>query len=302
MAIYAIGDVQGCYTQLQQLLEKIEFKPDRDKLWFAGDIVNRGPESLQTLRFIKSLGDNAITVLGNHDLHLLAIANGRGKQGKKDTIQAIIDAPDSDQLLEWLLHRPLMHYQKKNHVCMVHAGIHPQWSLETALSCAREVETVLQGSKSHEFFQHMYGDKPAKWSDELKGWDRLRFITNCFTRMRYIDEKHKLRLKEKGAPGNQSSGVIPWFEIESKTADLNIIFGHWSTLKDPVLQHLYPLDTGCLWGGKLTALKVNSKMKKHISIKCPKVQPIDTRHGVKDSRRRKLQKFFKQLLSDKSQS
>ncbi len=299
MAIYAIGDVQGCYTQLKQLLDKLEFKSDKDQLWFAGDIVNRGPDSLETLRFIKSLGDNAITVLGNHDLHLLAVANGRRKQGKKDTIQSIIDAPDSDQLLDWLLHRPLMHYQKKNHVCLVHAGVHPQWSLEKALSCAQEVETILQGPKSHEFFHHMYGDKPAKWSDNLDGWDRLRFITNAFTRMRYIDTKQKLRLKGKGAPGKQPKGIIPWYEFESKTADLNIIFGHWSTLKDPKLEHLYPLDTGCLWGGKLTALKVNSKMSKHISIKCPKSQPIDTRHGVKISKKQKLQNLFKNFFADK---
>lgn len=299
MAIYAIGDVQGCYTQLKQLLDKLEFKSDKDQLWFAGDIVNRGPDSLETLRFIKSLGDNAITVLGNHDLHLLAVANGRRKQGKKDTIQSIIDAPDSDQLLDWLLHRPLMHYQKKNHVCLVHAGVHPQWSLEKALSCAQEVETILQGPKSHEFFHHMYGDKPAKWSDNLDGWDRLRFITNAFTRMRYIDTKQKLRLKGKGAPGKQPKGIIPWYEFESKTADLNIIFGHWSTLKDPKLEHLYPLDTGCLWGGKLTALKVNSKMSKHISIKCPKSQPIDTRHGIKISKKQKLQNLFKNFFADK---
>ncbi len=299
MAIYAIGDVQGCYTQLKQLLDKLEFKSDKDQLWFAGDIVNRGPDSLETLRFIKSLGDNAITVLGNHDLHLLAVANGRRKQGKKDTIQSIIDAPDSDQLLDWLLHRPLMHYQKKNHVCLVHAGVHPQWSLEKALSCAQEVETILQGPKSHEFFHHMYGDKPAKWSDNLDGWDRLRFITNAFTRMRYIDTKQKLRLKGKGAPGKQPKGIIPWYEFESKTADLNIIFGHWSTLKDPKLEHLYPLDTGCLWGGKLTALKVNSKMSKHISIKCPKSQPIDTRHGVKISKKQKLQNLFKNFFAGK---
>lgn len=299
MAIYAIGDVQGCYTQLKQLLDKLEFKSDKDQLWFAGDIVNRGPDSLETLRFIKSLGDNAITVLGNHDLHLLAVANGRRKQGKKDTIQSIIDAPDSDQLLDWLLHRPLMHYQKKNHVCLVHAGVHPQWSLEKALSCAQEVETILQGPKSHEFFHHMYGDKPAKWSDNLDGWDRLRFITNAFTRMRYIDTKQKLRLKGKGAPGKQPKGIIPWYEFESKTADLNIIFGHWSTLKDPKLEHLYPLDTGCLWGGKLTALKVNSKMSKHISIKCPKSQPIDTRHGIKISKKQKLQNLFKNFFAGK---
>jgi len=292
MATYAIGDVQGCYTQLKELLQKIEYKSDKDKLWFAGDIVNRGPDSLKTIRFIKSLEDNAITVLGNHDLHLLAIANGRRKQSKKDTLKKILEAKDSDNLLDWLIHRPLMHYQKKNHVCMVHAGIHPDWSLKQALSCAKEIEDILQGPKSHEFFQHMYGDKPAKWSENLHGWDRLRFITNCFTRMRYIDESFKLRMKEKGAPGKQRRGIHPWFEYQSKDSDLNIIFGHWSTLVDPHLEHLYPLDTGCLWGGELTALKVNQKMIKRVSVKCPKSQVPDNTHGIKAKKIKKLLNYF----------
>ena len=299
MATYAIGDIQGCYSELQKLLKKIKFNSDKDKLWFAGDIINRGPDSLKTLRFIKSLDENAITVLGNHDLHTLAIANGRGKQGKKDTIQPILDAKDSDVLLDWLIHRPLMHYKEKHHVCMVHAGIHPKWSLQQALSCAREVESVLQGPKSHEFFHHMYGDKPAKWSEQLDGWDRLRFITNTFTRMRYVDSKLKLCLKEKGAPGNQQAGILPWFEHERESADLKIIFGHWSTLKDPGITGLYPLDTGCLWGGKLTTLKVNSKMSSLKSIKCPKSQQIDTTHGIKLSRHKKLQKLINRLISGK---
>jgi len=272
MSIYAIGDVQGCYEQLKALLLKLDFKSDKDQLWFAGDIVNRGPDSLKTIRFIKSLEDNAITVLGNHDLHLLAVANGRRKQGKKDTIQDILDAKDSQQLIDWLIQQPLMHYQEKNNVCMVHAGIFPGWSTQQALTNAAEVETMLQSSKAHEFFHHMYGDKPAKWSENLAGWDRLRFITNCFTRMRYINEDNKLCLKDKGAPDNKKKGIYPWFEFDSKDKGLNIVFGHWSTLSDPRLQHLYPLDTGCLWGGKLTALKINHKLRKRISVKCPKAQ------------------------------
>ena len=274
MATYAIGDIQGCYQQLKELLIKIGFKSDKDKLWFAGDIVNRGPDSLKTIRFIKSLEDNAVTVLGNHDLHLLAIANGRKKQSKKDTIKPILDAKDSDKLLDWLLHRPLMHYNETYNVCMVHAGIHPSWSTKQALKYAAEVESVLQGHKSHEFFHHMYGDKPGKWSKNLEGWDRLRFITNTFTRMRYVNDDLRLCLKDKGAPGKQADGIIPWFEPERKDSDLNIVFGHWSTLKDPKIDHLYPLDTGCLWGGKLTALKINNKMKKTISVKCPKTLSI----------------------------
>lgn len=301
MAIYAIGDVQGCYDQLKALLGKLEFKSDKDKLWFAGDIINRGPDSLKTIRFIKSLEDNAITVLGNHDLHLLAIANGQGKANRKDTIDDILNAKDSVELLDWLRHRPLMHYNKKYHVSMVHAGIHPEWTLGKALSYAHEVETILQGQNFHAFFKHMYGDKPAKWSKELEGWDRLRFITNVFTRMRYLDKKSKLKLKEKSNPSKRTRNIHPWFEAKCKTADLNIIFGHWSTLKDPNIQHLHPLDTGCLWGGKLTALKVSHKMKKKVSIKCPKLQTIDNQQSFKTSQQKKLKNLFKRFFSGKPQ-
>ena len=282
MAIYAIGDIQGCFQQLQLLLKKLKFNPDKDKLWFAGDIVNRGPHSLQTIRFIQSLGDTAITVLGNHDLHLLAVANGRGKQGRKDTIKDIIEAPDRDKLLDWLIHRPLMHYDKKLDVCMVHAGIYPPWSIKKALGYASEVEATLQSTKSHEFFHHMYGDKPPKWSKNLKGWDRLRFITNVFTRMRYCDYKGNLSLRDKGSPGTQPPGVLPWFHIlDRKASASRIIFGHWSTLSNPEVENLYPLDTGCLWGGKLTAIKVNKKMRKIISVDCPESQPVIYDHGFR---------------------
>lgn len=268
MATYAIGDIQGCYRQLKELLKKLNYKSDKDQLWFAGDIVNRGPYSLKTIRFIKSLEQNAITVLGNHDLHLLAVAHKHGKCGKQDTIEEILYAKDSDAILDWLLHRPLLHYQKKNHVCMVHAGLHPDWSLKQALKLATEVENVLRGPKPENFFQNMYGDKPSKWSSELTDWDRLRFVTNCFTRMRYIDNNFELCLNEKGAPGNQPKYIHPWYEFSGKTDGLNIVFGHWSTLKDPKLEHLHPLDTGCLWGGQLTALKINKKLNARTKIEC----------------------------------
>lgn len=283
MAIYAIGDVQGCYQQLQQLLDKLDFSTDRDKLWFAGDIVNRGPDSLQTLRFIRSLGDHAVTVLGNHDLHLLAVANGRGKQGKKDTIKDILEAPDRNELLDWLCHRPLMHYDRKLDICMVHAGIYPHWTISQALDHASEVEAMLQSTKSHEFFHHMYGDKPPIWSDHLKGWDRLRVITNIFTRMRYCKLDGHLTLKDKGAPGTQPSDTIPWFQHpERKNRDTAMIFGHWSTLTDPGIENLYPLDTGCLWGGQLTALRIDDRDKREFTrFQCPESQPIDYKHGFK---------------------
>ncbi|MDH5734904.1 MAG: symmetrical bis(5'-nucleosyl)-tetraphosphatase [Gammaproteobacteria bacterium] len=283
MTIYAIGDVQGCFQQLQQLLDKLGFDSNNDNLWFAGDIINRGPDSLATLRFIKSLGDSAITVLGNHDLHLLAVANGRRKQGKKDTIKDILSAPDREELLDWLLHRPLIHYDHKLDICLVHAGIYPHWSIEQSLNYASEVENILRGKKHHEYFHHMYGDKPPKWSEHLKGWDRLRFITNVFTRMRYCMDDGHLDLKDKSSPGSQQSDVIPWFDHpERKTENTSIIFGHWSTLTDPGKERLYPLDTGCLWGGKLTALKIDQQnTRQRISIECPQVKPIDYDHGFK---------------------
>jgi len=293
MAIYAIGDVQGCYQELQALLEKLQFSADQDTLWFAGDIVNRGPDSLQTIRFIKSLGADAITVLGNHDLHLLALANGRGKQGRKDTIRDILEAPDREELLDWLLHRPLMHYDKKHNVCMVHAGIYPSWTVEDALRYASEVEAILQSDKSHEFFHHMYGDKPPKWSKKLSGWDRLRFITNVFTRMRYCDEKGRLTLREKGAPEKQPPGIIPWYQVaKRKTTDTRVIFGHWSTLKNPHVKNLYPLDTGCLWGGELTAIRVNSQMTELVQVPCKQAQPIDPTHGLRPKRKRRFEKIL----------
>lgn len=295
MSIYAIGDVQGCFEELQKLLDKIKFDPAEDSLWFAGDIINRGPQSLQTLRFIKKLGDNAITVLGNHDLHLLAIANGRGQQGRKDTLKNILKADDRDELLDWLLHRPLMHYHEELDIALTHAGIYPLWSIEEALGYASELEAVLQGRKSHEFFQHMYGDKPRGWSNQLKGWSRIRFITNAFTRMRYCDADGHLLLRDKGKPGNQPEGVMPWFQHPAHAGKkTRFIFGHWSTLPNPNIENLYPIDTGCLWGGMLTALKITKKLKKIKQVECPQAQPIDTTHGKKPSRHRQRKRSKRQ--------
>jgi len=274
MTTYAIGDVQGCYHQLKELLTKLDFKSDKDKLWFAGDIVNRGPDSLKTIRFIHSLEDNAVTVLGNHDLHLLALAHGFGRQSNIDTLQPILHASDSDSLLNWLTQQPLVHYQQKHHVCLVHAGIYPPWTLSDILNYNTEMQKILQSNQAADFFENMYGDKPAKWANDLIGWDRLRFITNCFTRMRYINDDLKLELKEKGAPEKQNTDIHPWFEFERVEKELNIIFGHWSTLNNPHRKNLYPLDTGCLWGGDLTALKINKKLKKFVRIKCPKTQSV----------------------------
>ena len=276
MATYAIGDIQGCHDQLTQLLKKINFKHHRDRLWFTGDLVNRGPSSLKTLRMIKSLGSNAIVVLGNHDLHLLATAYDHLKPGKKDTLDDILSAPDREELLTWLRSLPLIHVDSDLSLSMVHAGLHPEWSIDQAQALSREVESVLRSDKHVKFYKHMYGDKPRSWSAELKGWPRLRFITNVLTRVRYCDDTGKVRLNVKGAPGTQSKGLYPWFEIKSRRSrNERIIFGHWSTLallENYEYPNVYPLDTGCLWGGKLTALRIDQEPFIRTSIDCPESQ------------------------------
>ena len=273
MATYAIGDLQGCFQELITLLDEINFDEKKDRLWFTGDIVNRGPESLAALRFVKQL--NAITVLGNHDLHLLAIAAGKAKPHKEDTLDAILNAPDKADLLDWLLHLPLLHQDPELGYTLVHAGLPPQWDLTDAFNYAKEIEDVVRGHHAENFFSNMYGDQPDKWSDELQSWDRLRFITNCFTRIRYCDPEGRLTLEEKGPPGTQAKPFIPWFNVVNrKSSSQKIIFGHWATLRlvngqDFENINVYPLDTGCLWGGKLTALRLEDE--KYFSV--PSQQP-----------------------------
>lgn len=268
MAVYVIGDIQGCFESLQRLLKKIEFDPSRDKVWFTGDLVNRGPKSLEVLRFIKSLDNSATTVLGNHDLHLLATSQKIGKPKNKDTLQEILDAPDKIELLEWLRHQPLFHYE--DNFGLFHAGLPPQWDLKMTKALASEAEEVLRGNKFDGFLKQMYGNMPDKWSNSLKGWDRIRFIVNCFTRLRYCDAKGRLALEEKGPPGSQSGAFTPWFQVPTrKTINTTLIFGHWSTLGFMDDYNCFGIDTGCLWGGGLTALRISGKTKK-ISINCPK--------------------------------
>jgi len=271
MAVYAIGDVQGCYDALQKLLESIAFDPGRDRLWFAGDLVNRGPDSLATLRFVKGLGKAAVTVLGNHDLHLLALSQGNLKHKADDlTLEPILRATDRDELLTWLRQRPLMHYDRKIDYAIIHAGLPPQWDVETALERAREVEIVLRGEDYRYFCTHMYGNEPSCWSERLRGMDRLRFITNCFTRLRYCTLNGDLALREKGPPGSQRIGCLPWFEVSDRASDsARVLFGHWSTLGFHQARNTWALDSGCLWGGKLTALKLKkTKPVKVIQVRC----------------------------------
>jgi bis(5'-nucleosyl)-tetraphosphatase (symmetrical) len=271
MATYVIGDVQGCYDALRRLLDRIGFDPSEDKLWFVGDLVNRGPDSLAVLRFIKSLGDQNVVVLGNHDLHLLARAEGETRNAKKDSLDDILTAPDRDEVLTWLRYRPLMHHDQDRGFTMVHAGLPPQWDLHLALACARELEAVLRGPAYRDFLAGMYGDEPAIWSTDLAGMERLRFITNCLTRMRFCDPSGRLDLSAKGRPGTQPAGTLPWFRIPWRaTRAERIVFGHWSTLKWLAEDNVWSLDTGCLWGGHLTAIRIRRKKEiKRFEVECP---------------------------------
>jgi bis(5'-nucleosyl)-tetraphosphatase (symmetrical) len=257
VAIYAIGDLQGCYEELCRLLDKIMFDPNQDQLWFCGDLVNRGPDSLKTLHFVKSLGNSAVTVLGNHDLHLLALHHGVNKVRDTGSLQEILDSPDRDELMHWLQQQPLLHYDKMHRALMVHAGIHPDWGLSKSKKLAREVETEIQGEGAVKFFRGMYGNDPNVWSDDLKGNKRLRCITNILTRMRYFDRAGKFDFKANGNPRqNLRRGFTPWY---AKTARLKpsvrILFGHWSTLPVGCYGRSFALDGGCVWGGHLVALR-----------------------------------------------
>jgi bis(5'-nucleosyl)-tetraphosphatase (symmetrical) len=266
MSIYAIGDIQGCYDDLLRLLRKINFDKKTDQLWFVGDLVNRGPKSLETLRFIKSLGDAAVTVLGNHDLHLLAVAYKASPVRAKDTIKPILEAKDKKELLDWLRHRPLFHYS--DDFCMLHAGLPPQWDFATTKKMAAKIEAELRGSHYLKFFKSMYGNEPDIWSDKLKGVEQLRFAVNCFTRMRFCDAQGRLDFKYSGELGSQPKHLKPWFDLPNrKNSHLKIIFGHWSAIGYHHSQNTHVIDSGCLWGGQLTALKLGRKMER-FSVGC----------------------------------
>ena len=261
MADYAVGDLQGCLEPLKCLLEHVSFDPARDRLWLVGDLVNRGPQSLQTLRYLHGIKDSVICVLGNHDLHLLAASRKIDRLKKGDTLHEILEAPDRDVLLGWVRQQKLMHYDAERNVAMVHAGIPPQWSLKKALKYAGEVENALRDDALIEpFLNGMYGNEPAKWSGDLRGVTRLRVITNYFTSMRFCNRDGKLDLKGKEGIETAPPGYAPWFSHKQrKTKSLKIVFGHWAALEGRCDEPgVFALDSGCVWGGKLTMLDLDT--------------------------------------------
>lgn len=258
MSLYAIGDVQGCHAELCQLLELIGFSPRSDRLWLVGDLVNRGPGSLAVLREVKALGAAAVTVLGNHDFHLLTVAAGHARAHKRDTIAPILEAPDRDELLAWVRSWPLVVVEGDR--LLVHAGLLPSWTPATALMLSREVQAALAAPGHDAFLRSLYGDTPARWRDDLEGHDRLRVVVNACTRLRFCTADGTMDFGEKRGPEHAPAGFRPWFEHEARaSATATVVCGHWSTRELMLAPHLLMLDSGCLWGGTLTAIRLEDR-------------------------------------------
>lgn len=259
MATYVIGDVHGCFVQLQQLLEVINFNLEDDNLWFAGDLINGGPQPVETLRFIKSLGDKQVCVLGNHDLVLLGVSSGELIAPKDRDIgfEPVLESPDCEELIEWLRMRPLIHFDPKFNVLLVHAGVLPQWSLAQIIEYAHEVESILRSPQANELYRVMYGNLPDVWHESLSDWNRIRFLINCFTRMRFCSTTGQLDLSTKGTQG--PTGFAPWFTYPTARGNNpKILFGHWAALLGKTdVDNAIALDTGCVWGYNLTALRLD---------------------------------------------
>ena len=253
MATYAIGDVQGCFDELQALLGRVGFNRVHDRLWFVGDLVNRGPKSLEVLRFVRELGDRAIVVLGNHDLHLITQHEGFEKKRKDDTFVDVLGAPDAKELVAWLRARPLMHAEGS--WAMVHGGLLPQWSIQLSRALAKEVEAALRAPNYRDFLANMYGSQPDRWAEALAGWDRLRVIVNAMTRMRFCTPEGKMEFHTNGV--EPPAGYMAWYE--ARRDDASILFGHWSALGLKLTEKIVGLDTGCVWGGSLTALRLEDR-------------------------------------------
>ncbi|MDE1168709.1 MAG: symmetrical bis(5'-nucleosyl)-tetraphosphatase [Pseudomonas sp.] len=264
MAVYAVGDLQGCLEPLKCLLDRVAFHPAHDRLWLVGDLVNRGPQSLETLRFLYGMRESLVCVLGNHDLHLLAAGNNIERLKKGDTLREILEAPDAPELLGWLRQQKLLHFDEQRDMALVHAGIPPQWSLKKALRLAAEVEAALHDDNLFKpYLDGMYGNEPNKWDNDLKGVARLRVITNYFTRMRFCTLDGKLDLKGKEGADTAPPGFAPWFaHRDRKTKGLKIVFGHWAALEGRCNEPgVFALDTGCVWGGAMTLMNIDTGVR-----------------------------------------
>ncbi len=258
MATYAIGDIQGCAVPFEELLDDLEFDPARDRLWLTGDLVNRGPHSLETLRMVREFGDSVTTVLGNHDLHMLAVAEGIRKVRPGDSLKKVLRAPDRDELLHWLRHLPMVHVDRDLKALMVHAGVYPGWGPSKLVRLAAEVEQELRGDGYTDFLRNMYGSEPRAWSGKLKGKARLRFITNVLTRIRFVDGQRHMDFEHKGPPGSQPPRLMPWYQHPRMKCDgWRIVCGHWSALGFSLQGNIISLDSGCVWGGALTAVRLD---------------------------------------------
>ena len=258
MSTFAIGDVQGCLGPLRELLNRIGFEPASDRLCFVGDLVNRGPDSAATLRFVRDLGNSAVCILGNHDLHLLAVARGYGKLRSDDTLADVLAAPDRDELLEWLRRRPLMHVE--GNYALVHAGLLPAWTIEQALHLASEVEHALRAANYAELLAQMYSNQPSRWSDDLEGPARLRIVINAMTRLRACTAEGEMALDYKGESDTLPAGLLPWFAVPGRASrGRPLIFGHWSALGLVLEPDAIGLDTGCVWGRQLSALRLEDR-------------------------------------------
>jgi bis(5'-nucleosyl)-tetraphosphatase (symmetrical) len=271
MAHYAIGDIQGCHAEFCELLDLIAFATADDRLWLVGDLVNRGPESLAVLREVRALGDRVTTVLGNHDFHLLTIAAGHRRPHRDDTLDAILDAPDRDELISWLAARPLVVVEEER--LLVHAGLLPQWTPATALMLSREVQAMLAGAEAHEFLGVLYGDEPRQWTGEQTGYDRLRIAVNACTRMRFCTADGTMNFSEKRGAAHTPDGYLPWFAHPGRrSAHVTVVCGHWSTLDLMLAPNVLMLDSGCLWGGTLTAVRLDDRQVYQVPSRRP-VQP-----------------------------
>ena len=257
MATYAIGDLQGCFTELEQLLKRINFDPSHDQLWFVGDLVNRGPQSLEAIQFVRQLGDSAKCVLGNHDIHLIACYVGAQICKPKSSLNQVLNHAEADKIINWLRWQPLMHVDININWVMVHAGLLPQWDLATAQQCAQQVEQQLRADTYADFLHQAYGNEPKQWNDNLEGMERWRLILNALTRLRLCDEQGKMDFEYKGPLGAQNKDLHAWFDVPRKSQDINIVFGHWSALGLQNKHNLLAVDTGCLWGGQLTAARID---------------------------------------------